>query len=117
MKNKNHTKAKVLTLISLILILSTVANALLSLYVFDPDTGIGSVFLLLAAGGLFLLPIPCVILSILGTMAASAAKKEGVRGSGKFFALGITEIIVVVVFVVSAVAYVSYGLFTVSMGV
>lgn len=117
MKNKNHTKAKALTLISLILILATVTCTLLSLYVFDSDTFMGGFVLLMAVGGLLLLPLPCLILSIIGMLAASAAKKEGVTQSGKFFVLGVFEIIVVVVFVISAVAYVSYGLFNVSMGV
>ena len=53
-----------------------------------------TVFMITALVGGFLSPLPCLIVSIFGTVFASKAKKEGAAGAKKYFILGIVEIVV-----------------------
>ena len=96
MKNKNYSKAKVLTMIPIIVLAIIVICAVLA-SILDVPTSKGTlytIFMIAALVGGFLSPFPCLIVSIFGTVFASKAKKEGVAGAKKYFILGIIEIVV-----------------------
>ena len=105
MQNKNHTGARILTLIPVIVFVLT-AICLLLANILEVPTGRGVLYSLLALAGvlsMFLSPLPCLVMSIVGTVFAAKAVKEGIVQSRKFLILGIIEILVYVVAVVLAI--------------
>ncbi len=52
---------------------------------------------------IFLSPLPCLVLSVIGTVFAAKATKEGTAGSIRFLILGIAEILVYVAGAIVAV--------------
>lgn len=105
MKNGNYTKAKILTLIPVIVLALTVICMILATILEGP-TGRGTIYTIFAFAGLmsiFLSPLPCLVLSIIGTVFAAKATKEGTAGSIRFLILGIAEILVYVAGVIVAV--------------
>ena len=78
-------------------------------------TNRGTVYTIFAFAGLmsiFLLPLPCLALSIIGTIFAVKAKKEDIKGSTGFLILGIIEILVYI-----AGALLAVGIFIAGQGV
>ena len=105
MKNANHSKAKVLTLIPVIVLALTVFCMVLATILEGP-TGRGTIYTIFAFAGLmsiFISPLPCRVLSIIGTVFAIKATKEGAAGTLKFLILGIAEILVYVAGAIVAV--------------
>ena len=96
MKNKNYSKAKTLTLIPLfVLALILICAALASVLAVPTSKGIlYTIFAIGALVGGFISPFPCLVLSVIGTVCAAKAKKEGVTNASKYFILGIIEIVV-----------------------
>ena len=95
MNNKNYKRAKTLTLIPIIILVLTLICLLLSSVLAVP-TGKGLIYTIFMIAGLvsiFLMPLPCLVMSIVGTIFASKAIKEGVRETRKFLVLGIIEIV------------------------
>ena len=86
MNNKNYSRAKVLTLIPVIIFVVIALSLVLSTILEGPTARgtVYTVFAFIGVVGLFLAPLPCLIVSILGTMFAAKAKKEGVAQSGTF---------------------------------
>ena len=106
MKNSSYSKAKVLTLIVLCMVLAAILEV---------PTSRGALYTILALAGLmgvFIAPLPCLVMAILGTMFAAKAGKEGVSGARLFFVMGIIEIIVC-----AAGAFLSILMFLAGMGV
>ena len=104
MKNGNHTKAKVLTLIPVIVLVVTVICLVLATILEGP-TGRGFAYTIFAFIGiinLFFAPLPCLVVAIIGTLFAAKAVKEGMEKTRKFFLLGIFEIVVNVIGVLLA---------------
>ena len=64
-------------------------------------TAVAIVFL--ASLSLIFTALPCMVMSVVGTVFASRAKKEGQTASRKFFALGIIEIIIYAMGVMGAI--------------
>ncbi len=96
MKNGSYTKAKVLTLIPVAVLAVTVICLVLA-GVLEGPTGRGALYTVFAFAGLmsvFLSPLPCLAISVIGTVFASKAVKEGAAGARRFLALGIAEILV-----------------------
>ena len=105
MQNKNHTGARILTLIPVIVFVLT-AICLLPANILEVPTGRGVLYSLLALAGvlsMFLSPLPCLVMSIVGTVFAARAVREGIVQSRKYLILGIIEILVYVVAVVLAI--------------
>ena len=105
MKNKNYSRARVLTLIPIIVFAVTAICFVLSLMLEVP-TNRGVIYSILAFAAvisMFVSPLPCLILSVLGTTFAAKARKEGAPGSLLFLVLGIIEISVYVLGVIIAV--------------
>ena len=105
MKNANHSKAKVLTLIPVIVLALTVICMVLATILEGP-TGRGTIYTIFAFAGLmsiFISPLPCLVLSVIGTVFAIKATKEGAAGTLKFLILGIAEILVYVAGAIVAV--------------
>ncbi|MCR4740582.1 MAG: hypothetical protein K5886_10050 [Lachnospiraceae bacterium] len=96
MDNKNHKRAKILTLIPLIIFAVTAACLIpLMISYFSTGSDVTAVAIILA-GTLILIftTLPCLVMSVMGTVFASKAKNEGQSESRKFFVIGIIEIIV-----------------------
>ena len=93
MNNKNYSRAKVLTLIPVIIFVVIALSLVLSTILEGPTARgtVYTVFAFIGVVGLFLAPLPCLIVSILGTMFAAKAKNEGITQSKKYFIIGIVE--------------------------
>ena len=96
LNNKNHKRAKILTIIPIVIFVIT-AMCLIPLTISYLSTGSDVTAVALVFVGtmsLILTTLPCFVMSVLGTVFASKAKKEGIAASGKFFVIGIIEIVV-----------------------
>ena len=105
MKNKNHTTAKILILIPII-VFAVTAACLIPLTISYLSTGsdVTAVALIsLGSLSLILTTMPCFVLSVVGTVFAARAKKEGAEASRKFFVIGIIEMVVYGLGVIGAV--------------
>ena len=105
MQNKNHTRAKILTLIPIVVFV-IIAVCLFLASVLEVPTSKGALYSLFALAGvlgMFLSPLPCLVISVLGTVFAAKAVKEGAAQSRKFFIIGIVEILVYVAAVILAI--------------
>lgn len=96
MENKNHKRAKILTLIPVIVfVVNTISLVPLTISYFSTGSDVTAVALILIGTlSLVFTTLPCLIMSIVGTVYASKAKKEGQRASVRFFVLGVIEIVV-----------------------
>ena len=95
-KGSSYSKAKVLTLIPVFVLAATVICMVLAAMLEVP-TGKGVLYTIFAFAGLIgmlISPFPCLVMSVLGTVFAAKAGKEGIAGARKFFVLGIIEILV-----------------------
>ena len=114
MKNSSYLKAKVLTLIPII-VLAVIVLCMVLAAILEVPTSRGALYTILALAGLmgvFIAPLPCLVMAILGTMFAAKAGKEGVSGARLFFVMGIIEIIVC-----AAGAFLSILMFLAGLGV
>lgn len=105
MNNADHRKAKILTLIPLA-VFAVIAIILVPLTVDYLSTGsdVTAVALIfLGSSSMLLTTAPCLVMSVMGTVFASKAIKEGALQSRKFFVMGIIEILVFCVGVICAV--------------
>ncbi len=105
MKSGSYSKAKVLTLIPIIVLAVTVVCAVLAAILAVP-TGKGALYSVFAFAGLIsavISPFPCLVISAVGTAFAAKAKKEGTAEARKFFILGIVEILACVVGAILAI--------------
>ena len=105
LKNKDYSKAKVLTLTPLIVLAVTVICMVLATILEGP-TNRGVIYTVFAFAGLmsmFISPLPCLAVSVVGTIFAAKAKKDGVSQALRFLILGIAEILVYVVGAILAV--------------
>ena len=95
MNNSNYSKAKVLTLIPIIVLVAAgICMALAAVFGASTDRGaLYTVFAFVGLVGLLIAPLPCLVMSVIGTVFASKAKKEGVVEARRFFLLGIVEIL------------------------
>ncbi len=106
MKSSNYSKAKTLTLIPIIVLAVTVICIVLASLLEGP-TNKGTLYSVLAFAGLismFIAPLPCLVISAVGTAFAAKAKKEGTTEARKFFILGLIEILAGVVGTILAIA-------------
>ena len=104
-KGSSYSKAKVLTLIPVFVLAATVICMVLAAMLEVP-TGKGVLYTIFAFAGLIgmlIAPFPCLVMSVLGTVFAAKAGKEGIPGARKFLVLGIIEISVHVVGVALAI--------------
>ena len=98
-ESSSYSKAKVLTLIPVFVLAATVICMVLAAMLEVP-TGKGVLYTIFAFAGLIgmlISPFPCLVMSVLGTVFAAKAGKEGIAGARKFLVLGIIEISVHVV--------------------
>ncbi|MBO4267512.1 MAG: hypothetical protein J5910_10040 [Lachnospiraceae bacterium] len=112
--NNSYSKAKILTLIPVIILAVTVICIVLA-SMLEGVANRGTVYTIFAFAGLmsiFFSPLPCLLLSVIGTIFAAKAKKEGITGSTGFLILGIIEILVYV-----AGALLAVGIFIAGQGV
>ncbi len=96
MKSSSYSKAKVLTLIPIFVLMFTVICMVLAAILEVPSSR-GVLYTIFAFAGLmsmFLTPFPCLVISAAGTVFAIKAVKEGFAEARKFLILGIIEILV-----------------------
>ena len=106
MNNNNYSIAKVLTLIPVIVLVVTVLCLVIATILEVPTSrgAIYTVFAFIGVVSLFVSPLPCLVISIVGTVFAAKAAKEDTGAPKTFLILGIMEILVYVVGVFLAVA-------------
>ena len=104
MRNNNYLRAKVLTLIPIVVLVVTVICMVLASILEVPTSRgvIYTIFAFVSLISMFIFPLPCLVLSILGTVFAAKAAKDGTAKTPIFFILGIIEILVYVVGVILA---------------
>ncbi|MCR5590823.1 MAG: hypothetical protein K6F73_04765 [Lachnospiraceae bacterium] len=102
--SKNHKRAKVLTLIPLIVFaLSVICEGALTINYFRTGSDVAAIAVIfLGTMTAILTTLPCLIMSVLGTVYAARAKSEGEAASRKFFVLGVIEIAIYVLGVFGA---------------
>ena len=96
MKNSSYSKAKVLTLIPII-VLAVIVLCMVLAAILEVPTSRGALYTILALAGLmgvFIAPLPCLVISVVGTVFAAKAGKEGVAEAHKYLVAGIIEIMV-----------------------
>ena len=106
MKNRNYSRAKILILIPIIVFVLIVISMVFATKLEIP-TGKGTVYSIFAFFGIlsmFLSPLPCLVISIIGTIFAAKAIKEGIIQSRKYLVIGIIEIFTYVLGVILAIA-------------
>ncbi len=92
---RNHSIAKVLILIPIVVFAVTVVClGLATILEFPTNRGvIYSVLMWIALFNIFIMPLPCLVMSAVGTVLAAKSAKEGVVQSRKLIVIGIIEII------------------------
>ena len=103
--NRNYIRAKKLVLIPLIVFVVTVICFILAT-VLEKPTNRGTVYSAVAIVSIlsmFLSPLPCLIMSIIGTISAAKATKEGTEQAKKYLVIGVIEIVSCVLGVVLAI--------------
>lgn len=104
-ESSSYSKAKVLTLIPVFVLAATVICMVIAAMLEVP-TGKGVLYTIFAFAGLIgmlISPFPCLVMSVLGTVFAVKAGKEGIAEARKFLVLGIIEISVYIVGVALAI--------------
>ncbi len=104
-KNENYSRTKILTLIPVFVLAAAVLCMVLAMILEGPSNR-GAVYTVFAFAGLmsiFLSPLPCLILSVIGTVFAVKAVKEGAARAAVFLILGILEMLVYVAGAILAV--------------
>ena len=111
MKSNNYSKAKILTLIPIIVLVVTVVCFIFAT-ILEAPTNRGALYTIFAFAGLMSMlisPIPCMVISIIGTVFAAKATRESIAGALRFLILGIIEILVYVVGAILAVFMIIVG--------
>ena len=95
MKNRNLSKTRVLLLIPIAVFAVTVICLVFALMLASPTNKgtIYSLFALVGILGIVLSPLPCLAMSVAGTIFAAKAVKEGIVPARKYLVLGIVEIL------------------------
>jgi hypothetical protein len=95
-KESYYSKARILTMIPVIVMAVTVICLALATILEGPtDRGtLYSIFAFVGIVIIFLSPLPCLVISVIGTVFASKAKKEGMEEARKYYILGIIETLV-----------------------
>ncbi|MCR5301208.1 MAG: hypothetical protein K6E49_02080 [Lachnospiraceae bacterium] len=96
MNNKNHTRAKILIMIPVIVFVLTAACLVpLNISYFSSGSDVTAVAIIFVGTlSLIITTVPCLVISIVGTVYAARAKTEGHKESRKFFVIGIIEIVI-----------------------
>ncbi|MCR5686897.1 MAG: hypothetical protein K6G58_02585 [Lachnospiraceae bacterium] len=96
MDNKNHTRARILTLIPIIVfaVTSAILVPMTISYLSTGSDVTAVAIIIVGTACLAITTLPCIVMSVLGTVYAAKAKKEGNEASRKFFVIGIVEIAV-----------------------
>ena len=114
MKNSTYSKAKILTLIPVVILVAAVICMVLAM-ILEVPTNRGTLYTIFAFAGLmsiFVYPLPCLVMSAIGTVFAAKAVKDGTAKARIFLILGILEILVC-----AAGAVLAIVMFTAGQGV
>ena len=106
MNSKNHLRAKIMVLIPIFVFVAATFCMVIALILEGPTNKgtIYSIFGFIGLINLFLSPLPCLVLSVIGIVFAAKALKEGIVQSRKFLVIGILEIFPHIAGVILAVA-------------
>lgn len=106
MDNMNYHKAKRMVLIPIIIVLVAVVCLVLA-SILEQPTNRGTLYSILALIAIliiFMSPIPCLVMSVIGTILAIKAVKEGTAQARKYIVIGMIEILAHIVFVILGIA-------------
>ena len=108
---KRYRIAKILILIPIVVfVITAICMGLATILEFPTDRGVVySIFAGIGILSMFLSPLPCLVISIVGTVFAAKATKEGIVQSRKFLVIGIVEIIAYIAGVILAATMFYYG--------
>lgn len=106
MDNMNYHKAKKMVLIPIMIILLAVVCFVLASILEQPTNRgmLYSILALIAILIIFMSPIPCLVMSVIGTILAIKAVKEGTAQARKYIVIGMIEILAHIVFVILGIA-------------
>ncbi|MCR5733488.1 MAG: hypothetical protein K6G22_02675 [Lachnospiraceae bacterium] len=96
MNNKSQTKTKVLIFLPIIIFaIAVICLSPMIINYFKTGSDVTAVAIIFIGSlSMILIPVPCLVMSILGTVFASREKNEGIEQSRKLYMIGIIEIIV-----------------------
>ncbi len=105
MNNKNYIRAKILILIPIIIFaINAICLGSLAICYFSTGSDVTAIAFIFAGSlSLILTTLPCLVISVCGTVFAARARKEGMSGSHKFIVIGVIEIAVYVIGVISSI--------------
>ena len=105
MEQKKYKAAKVLILIPIIIfVLTAICLGALSISYFSTGSDVTAVALIfISTMSALLTTLPGLVMAILGTVFSARAKKEGAASLGKFFVMGVIEIVVYGIGILGAV--------------
>lgn len=108
---KRYRIAKILIFIPIVVfVITAICMGLATILEFPTDRGVVySFFAGIGILSMFLSPLPCLVISIVGTVFAAKATKEGAIQSHKYIVIGIIEIIAYIVGVILAATMFYYG--------
>ena len=101
----HYSKSKLFTLIPIIILALTIICLVLAT-ILEVPTNRGALYSIFAFAGvisLFISPLPCLVISVIGTVFAAKAKARG------FLILGIAEILVYIVGAILAIIMFTAG--------
>ena len=108
MKDNKYAKAKYLILAPLVVFTLIAVCFVISLVMNVPISSTNVVFRFchtISFLGALLSPLPCLVMTVVGTVIAGKAKKEGLKEYRVFFTIGMIEIIATVLFVLIGGAF------------
>ncbi|MBR3635883.1 MAG: hypothetical protein IKN47_06770 [Lachnospiraceae bacterium] len=104
--NKNLSRAKKLIMIPLVILAITFVCLLLA-SILEIPAGRGfiySVCALIGVMSIFLSPLPCLLMSLLGTIFAAKALKEGEKEARLYLIMGLSQVLIFILVLVIAIA-------------
>lgn len=114
MNDKNHKIARILVLIPIAVFVVTALCMGLALLLEGPTNRgvVYGLFILIGLFGVFLMPLPCFVMAVLGTIFALKAAREGIKEARKYAVMGFIEILACIPGI-----FIAFNLFEISMGV
>ncbi len=105
---ENHNKAKILTLVpAVVLLVVALVLGPMTIDYFSTGSDVTAVALIFVGTlCLIITTVPCLVMSVVGMVSATKAKKEGVEKSHKFFVVGIIETVIFGMGVISMIVVV-----------
>ena len=109
--DKQYEKAKTMIKIPFIVFGITVLSFLIAMVSGRPASlanPLPAVSIVICLVGALLAPLPCVVITVIGTVISAKAVKAGFIQYRRFFLIGLIEIVLIIVNAIIAVAFIAY---------